>query len=136
MKANFTEMQIQRDRVNAEAHPSGGMKILLHYRGLNPRPVWQGLVEAQLKPLGKLAAIASARVSLEWQPDVAPAFRVIVWLEVPGPDFHAEASDHTVEAALLKVVQNLERQIRLRKSRRMDNRKTKVQLGLFPGRSR
>ena len=110
------------------------MNILLKYHGLNARAFWQGLVEAQLKRLQALVAIASARVTLEWQHDVKPAFRVLALLEVPGPDFHAEASDYTLQAALLKVVKNLERQIRLRKSRQ-DKRKTNVRLGLLPGRS-
>jgi len=111
------------------------MNIILRYRGLNARAIWQGLVETQLKRLQTLAEIASARVTLEWQHEVKPAFRVLALLEVPGPDFHAEASDHTLQAALLKVVRSLERQIRARKRRRVDKRKTNVQLGLLPGHS-
>jgi ribosome-associated translation inhibitor RaiA len=111
------------------------MKIILQYRGLNPRAIWQALVESQLKKLETLAAIASARVILEWQPEARPAFRVRVLLEVPGPDYHAEAWDHTLEAAVLKVVKNLQRQIRTRNNRRADKRKTNLQLGLMPGHS-
>ena len=109
------------------------MKILLRYCGLNARAVWRGLVESQIKKLQGLAAIASARVTLEKQREFAPAFRVQAQLEVPGPDFHAEARDHTLQAALLKVARDLERQIRSRKSRRANRRKTNVQLGLVPG---
>jgi ribosome-associated translation inhibitor RaiA len=111
------------------------MNLILRYHGLNARAFWQGLVEAQLKKLGGLVAIASARVTLERQHEVKPAFRVQTLLEVPGPDFHAEASDYTLQAALLKVVKDLERQIRARKSRQVDKWKTKVRLGLLPGRS-
>ena len=111
------------------------MNIILRYRGLNARAFWQGLVEAQLKRLQSLVAIASARVTLEWQHEVKPAFRVLAWLEVPGPDFHAEASDYTLQAALLKAVKNLERQIRVRKGRQADKLKSKLQLGLLPARS-
>jgi hypothetical protein len=64
------------------------MKILLRYCGLNARAVWRGLVESQIKKLQGLAAIASARVTLERQCEFAPAFRVQAQLEVPGPDFH------------------------------------------------
>jgi ribosome-associated translation inhibitor RaiA len=60
---------------------------------------------------------------------------VLTQLEVPGPDFHAEASDHTLPAALVKVVKNLEKQIRSRKKRRGDRWKTKMRLGLNPVRS-
>jgi ribosome-associated translation inhibitor RaiA len=111
------------------------MNIILRYRGLNARAFWQGLVEAQLKRLQSLVAIASARVTLEWQHEVKPAFRVLALLEVPGPDFHAEASDYTLQAALLKAVNNLERQIRARKSHQSDKRKSNLQLGLLPARS-
>ncbi len=110
------------------------MKILLRYCGLNARAFWQGMVENQLKRLQHLAAIASAHVTLEWQREFKPAFRVEAQLEVPGPDFHAEARDNTLEAALLKVVKNLERQIRSRKKRRADKWKTNLQLGLSPAR--
>jgi ribosomal subunit interface protein len=97
--------------------------------------LWRGLVEAQLKRLQSLAAIASAHVTLEWQNEVKPAFRVLTLLEVPGPDFHAEATDHTVQAALLKVVKNLERQMRLRKNRRAERFKSNPRLGLAPART-
>jgi ribosome-associated translation inhibitor RaiA len=110
------------------------MNIILRYHGLNARAFWQGLVGAQLKRLQNLAAIASARVTLEWQHELKPAFRVLALLEVPGPDFHAEARDHTLQAALLKVVRNLERQIRVRKSHQAEKRKAKARLGLPPGR--
>jgi len=128
-------MQIQRQQIPAHTNSKTPMNIILRSHGLNARAFWQGLVEAQLKRLQALVAIASARVTLEWQHDVKPAFRVLALLEVPGPDFHAEASDYTLQAALLKVVKNLERQIRLRKSRQADKRKTNVRLGLLPGRS-
>jgi ribosome-associated translation inhibitor RaiA len=111
------------------------MNIILRYRGLDPRAVWQGQVETQLSRLQTLAAIASARVTLERPYEAKPAFRVLALLEVPGPDFHAEASDHTLQAALLKVARNLESQIRSRKRRRVDKWKTNMELGLLPGRS-
>jgi len=109
------------------------MNIILRYRGLKPRAGLQALIESQLRKLHTLAAIASARVTLEWQQQIKRAFRVFAVLEVPGPDFHAEASDYTVEAALRKVTKNLERQIRSRKNRRLERRKTNPQIGLLPG---
>jgi len=133
MKSNVIEMQIQRQQTAADIKPKTPMNIILRYHGLRARAFWQGLVEAQLKRLQDLAAIASARVTLEWQHEVKPAFRVLALLEVPGPDFHAEASDYTLQAALLKVVKSLERQIRVRKSCQADKRKTNVRFGLLPG---
>lgn len=110
------------------------MQILLRHCGLNARAIWRGMVEHQLKRLQNLAAIASARVTLEWQRESKPAFRVQALLEVPGPDYHAEARGYTLQAALLKVVGDLERQMRARLQRRADRRNTNVQLGLMPGR--
>ena len=110
------------------------MKISLRYRGLKAGAAWLGLVENQLAKLQKLAAIAVAQVTLEWRAEVNPAYRVAAQLEVPGPDFHAEASDHTLRAALVKVVKNLERQIRSRNNRRADRWKTNVQIGQAAGR--
>ncbi len=111
------------------------MNIIVKYCGLTKRTVWEELVETNLKKLQNLAAIATARVTLEWQRGVKPAFRVLTELEVPGPDFHAEASDHTLPAALVKVVRSLEKQIRSRKNRRADKWKTNVRLGLNPART-
>jgi ribosome-associated translation inhibitor RaiA len=108
------------------------MNLILRYRGLNARAFWQGLVEAQVKKLKDLVAIASARVTLERRHETKPAFHVMAHLEVPGPDFHAEASGYTLQAAWLKVVQNLERQIRTRKERQ--RWKTNARPGLLPGR--
>src|SRR3974390_598522 len=108
--------------------------ITVSYLGLPKRDIWQQLIETKLGKLQNLAAVAKARVRLEWQQSVKRAFRVLMLLEVPGPDFHAEASDYTVPAALEKVVANLEKQIRARKCRQVDRWKTNLQLGLNPGR--
>jgi ribosome-associated translation inhibitor RaiA len=110
------------------------MKIIVNYSGLTKRIPWQQLVETKFRKLQSLASIATARVTLQWRQGVKPAFRVLSFLEVPGPDFHAEASDHTLPAALAKVIRNLEKQIRSRKNRRNGKWKTNVQLGLSPGR--
>ena len=108
------------------------MNIIVRYYGPHQRPSWQELAEARLIKLQTLATIETARVAIEWQ-RVKHAFRVMALLEVPGPDFHAEACDYTLQTALAKVVKSLERQIRSRKNRRVDKWKTNLQLGLSPG---
>jgi ribosome-associated translation inhibitor RaiA len=102
--------------------------ISLFYRGLSPRALWHSLVEAEIRKLRHLASIASARITLERQRHGKSAFRVLAILEVPGPDFHAEASDYTLRAALLKVVHNLRRQIQSRKNRQLARLKNKARL--------
>ncbi|HZR20270.1 MAG TPA: HPF/RaiA family ribosome-associated protein [Verrucomicrobiae bacterium] len=106
------------------------MNIIVRYCGLTKRAIWQELVETKMRKLQNLAGIATARVTLEWQHGVKPAFRVLTQLEVPGPDFHAEARDHTLPAAVVKVFKSLEKQIRSRKNRQADKWKTNVRLGL------
>ena len=109
------------------------MKILLRCFGLNARASWRELVEAQLRRLEGLAAIGSAQVTLERQMESTPAFRVSTWLDVPGPDIHAEARDHTLHAALRKAVKELERQIRSRKNRQAEKGKRSLRFRSMPG---
>jgi ribosome-associated translation inhibitor RaiA len=118
-----------------DTNNGNGLNISVSYRGLNPRAIWRGLVEAHIRKLQELAAIVSARITLERQRGVKPAFRVFAMLEVPGPDFHAEARDYTIQAALLKVIDNLRRQMQSRKNRQMDRRKNSSKAGLLHGRS-
>ena len=111
------------------------MKIQFHVLGLNVSAGSRRWLEESLGRLEGLIAVSAAAVVLERAREAAPAFRAFVRLAVPGPDFHAEASDYTLQAAILKVVKNLEKQIRTRKSRRADRRNTNIQLGLLPGHS-
>ena len=108
-----------------------GTSISLVYRGLNPSALWRNLVENHVRKLEHLASIASARICLERQRQSKPTFRVSAVLEVPGPDFHAEASDCTLRAALLKVANNLRHQMRSRKNRQLSHRKIKARPALF-----
>src|SRR5215831_2091405 len=112
------------------------LNVSVAYRGLNPRKIWRRLVDGQMRKLQGLAAILSARITLEHQREVQPGFRVFATLEVPGPDYHAEARDYTIQAALLKVIDNLRRQMQSRKNRQLERRKTSSKLGLLHGRSR
>jgi ribosome-associated translation inhibitor RaiA len=114
------------------ATDTNNTKIHLFYRGMNPRQLWQNLVESQINKLQHLAAIASARFTLERRSESNPAFRVMAVLEVPGPDYHAEASDFTLRAALSKVANNLRRQMQSRKNRQLARRKNKWRVA-FPG---
>ena len=110
------------------------MNIIVRYFGVTKRVIWQELVETKFRKLQTLAAIATARVILECRQGVKIDCRVRTSMEVPGPHFHAETSHYTVQAALAKVLRNLEKQIRCRKNRRADKWKTNLQLGLNPGR--
>jgi len=105
--------------------------ICLHYLGLKPGALWHNLVEAQVSKLQHLASIASARILLHRSRQSKPAFSVSATLEVPGPDFHAAASDYTLRAAILKVVDNLQRQMKSRKARQLARRKNNARFNLL-----
>ena len=91
------------------------MKIQLRIRGFDVHATWQDLVKEQLYRLKSLTNIEFAKVILEKQRNSAPAFCCQVHLAVPGPDIHADARDHTLEAAWLKVAKKLRQQIERRK---------------------
>ena len=93
------------------------MKIQYKLRGLNPRAVTDRPMDGHLEHLDLLIPISLAQVVLEHQRDEAPAFGASVDLAVPGPDIHAAARDHTLEAAVLKVARRLEEQIEARQKR-------------------
>ena len=95
------------------------MKIQFRIRGLNANANanLRGWLEKQLGRLHKLIPVSNAEVVLERERDSAPAFRAQVHLAVPGPDIHADAREHTLEAVWLKVAKNLRQQIERRKTR-------------------
>jgi ribosome-associated translation inhibitor RaiA len=103
------------------------MRIQYQLRGLNPRAVTDRPLDQHLEYLDRLIAISSAQVVLEHQRHAAPPFCASVELAVPGPDIHAAARDHTLEAAVLKVVRRLEDQIEARKNRQQLRRKGREQ---------
>jgi ribosome-associated translation inhibitor RaiA len=67
--------------------------------------------------LQSLIPVTVAAVVLEHRQDDAPPFRAFVSLAVPGPDIHAEAREHTLEAVWVKVTTALRQQIERRKTR-------------------
>ena len=115
--------------IETSQNPEISMKISLRFLGLNAPATWNHLVMEHLKLLDKLANIESAQVDLERQREGKHTFRARVVLAVPGPDFHAEAADQTLRAALSKVVEKLEHQIRVRHNKRVARGKSNLQLG-------
>lgn len=93
------------------------MNIQYHLRGLPPGAAAVRPMDQHLEHLDRLIPISVAQVLLERQRNAAPAFCASVDLAVPGPDIHAAARDHTLEAVMLKVARRLEEQIEARKGR-------------------
>jgi ribosome-associated translation inhibitor RaiA len=111
------------------------MKTTLRCLGLDDHATWQNLVLEELHRLKSLTDIESAEVILEKQRDSAAAYRVRVLQVLPGPDFRAEAADHTLAAALHEAVENLAWQIRARKTKRVEKRMSLLQFSTISNRS-
>ena len=107
------------------------MKIQFRIRGLNANASLRVWLEQQLERLHRLIPVSTAEVVLEHQREATPAFRAHVLLAVPGPDIHAAARDHTLEAAWLKVTKNLRKQIERRKARKEAKLKSSLRRGRF-----
>ena len=104
------------------------MKIQYQLCGLNPGAVTDRPLDRHLERLDLLIPISSAQVVLEHQRNATPPFCASVDLAVSGPDIHAAARDHTLEAAVLKVARRLEEQIMVRKGRQPRRLKGRKQI--------
>ena len=89
-----------------------------HFFGLNANSQTREMILPYLKRLDRQISISSAVVVPDHPRNGSPAYAVRVRLTVRGPDNHAEARDHTLQAAWHKVWKNLEKQIGQRQNRR------------------
>jgi len=83
------------------------MKIILKHLHHIPSPSLTALIQKQLEEVGKTRQIDEARVIVERRLEASPPFFVSAHLVTPGPDVFAEASDHTLRAALQKTMAQL-----------------------------
>jgi ribosome-associated translation inhibitor RaiA len=110
-------------RLETESEPLQIMTIQFQIRGVKDDDGIRRQVEADLKNLDRLLAVASAQVGLQHERQVTPAFQAVAMLTVSGPDIHAAARDHTWPAAWRKVVDRLREQMEQRRSRQTARRK-------------
>jgi ribosome-associated translation inhibitor RaiA len=110
------------------------MQVQFHARGLNANTEVRCRLEHALEPLQSLAAVSVAAVVLEHRGEDGLPFRAHVSLAVPGPDIHADARAHTLEAAWLTVTESLRKQIEQRQDRRKARAKSKWQTVVSPRR--
>lgn len=96
------------------------MKTTLQFQDLKIHNSWHRLLEENLEHWARLTAVTAAEVIMDRQREGRPAFRVQVRLETSGGRLHAEGIAPSLKAALLKVSEDLEAQIRARKARRLE----------------
>lgn len=94
------------------------MKLVIRHSEVSRAEALSSHVRKQILELESLRRIDEAVVNLALDREASPPFRVQVHLVTPGPDFFAEARDHTLAAALAKVTKRLARMIGLRADKR------------------
>lgn len=94
------------------------MKIEYQLRGLKQGAADDRPMDHHLEYLGSLIPVDTAKVVLEHQWNASPAYSASVDMAVPGPDIHAAARDHTLDAAVRKVARRLGDQIEARAASR------------------
>jgi ribosome-associated translation inhibitor RaiA len=95
------------------------MKFILNHHNHQPSQSLAALAEKRIESLREALQIDEAHILLERRLEASPAFRVTAHLVTPGPDVFAEAVDHTLRAALDKMMGQLEDRIDHRHQKRM-----------------
>lgn len=94
------------------------MKLTLRYFSVRSTSALDAWVEKQILALRPIRAIEEARVRLARRREHSPAYEVHVHLVTPGPDVFAEGRDHTLRAAVAKVLAQLRGKLSARLVRR------------------
>jgi ribosomal subunit interface protein len=90
------------------------MKLNVQHIHIRSTDAVDTLIEESIIALQPHLQIEEANVRLEHRRESSPAFRVHVRLVTPGPDLLAEGRDHTIRAAIDKVMAELEQKITYR----------------------
>jgi ribosome-associated translation inhibitor RaiA len=104
------------------------MKLSFKYfqvRSTNALDAW---VEKQISGLQVHLKIDEAKIRLACEQEASPPFIVQVHLVTPGPDVFAEGRDHTLRAALAKVMAQLRNKISNRAARRLQRLRSGIAL--------
>ncbi len=94
------------------------MKTIVKHLNHQSSDSFSAHLEQQLHAFSKIRQIDEAFVTLEHRREASPPFRVAMHLVTPGPDFNADAVDHTLRAALAKAVAELHDKIQDRGANR------------------
>ena len=102
------------------------MQILITHKHVKSVAAQDSLVEQRLFALADRLQIDQANVVFERRWDGAPPYRVSVHIVTPGPDVFAEGADQTLNAAVLKVLRDLDRKARARVARSQQRATTQL----------
>lgn len=108
------------------------MKLTLQHFDIRSTDVLDSLVEERILALQPHLQIDEASVQLERRRGISPAFRAKIHLVTPGPDLLAEGRDHTLRAAIEKVLTELELKVHERATQRVRRMRGKPQAPAAP----
>ena len=103
------------------------MKLNVQHIHIRSTDAVDSLIEDRIIALQPRLQIDEANVRLEHRREISPAFHVHVHLVTPGPDVLAEGRDHTIRAAIEKVMADLEQKITNRWLKRTRRVKSNLQ---------
>lgn len=103
------------------------MKLTLQHCHHQPYESLSALIRTEFERLQDQLRIDEARVVVKRQVDASPPFCITAHLVTPGPDVMAEAKDHTLRAALGKLMRSIGAKIRHRARRK--NRRHRSEIG-------
>ena len=95
------------------------MKLTVQHFHIRSTDIADRVIEERIIALQSRLQIDEANVRLEHHRGASPAFRARIHLVTPGPDLVAEGCDHTIRAAIEKVLIELELKINGRALQRM-----------------
>lgn len=95
------------------------MKLTLQHFDVRSTDVLDTLIEERILALQPSLQIDEASVRLERHRGISPAFCARIHLVTPGPDLLAEGRDHTLRAAIEKVLMQLELKVNERVTQRL-----------------
>ena len=93
------------------------MKLHIQQVAHDVSPAFKDLLCERLGSLAQSLKIDEARIRIE-RHESSPPFRMAAHLVTPGPDVMAEAVDHTLRAALQKLIDALRERITHRNQKR------------------
>jgi ribosome-associated translation inhibitor RaiA len=102
------------------------MRLKVQHLNLRPLDTLDSWVEKQICALGQRRQIDEANVRLVRLENASPAYQVHIHLVTPGPDVFAESRDHTLRAAIAKVMTQLRHKITTRATKRLQRLKSNL----------
>ena len=103
------------------------MKLTVQHHHLRSTDDLDSLIENRILALQSRLQIDEANVRLECRFEESPAFSVRIHLVTPGPDVFAESRDHTIRAAIEKVLAQVEAKITNRFAKRRARVRSNIQ---------